>query len=99
MKRIQPFERMPFGHGVVYRDPCRDETVVFLVPFNWFLRWARQLWYFLAASHVDHLEKAEAEIKKRYRVKYEANQQVMSAEMNRRIKKAFDETIRSRPKF
>lgn len=96
MKRINPGECLPFGYGIIYYDAPRDQRVACWFPFNLILRGMRELWYFLAIPRRSRLEKAEREIKRKYRVDYARNEKRIDEEVNRRIGLFFDKAINKR---
>lgn len=51
-------QRIPWGWGMAYRDFARDTAVCWPLPFNWFVRWVHQLYWFLVWPKKDALEHA-----------------------------------------
>jgi hypothetical protein len=49
---------LPWWSGVAYYQPDSDYAVVYPIPFNLFVRWARCLWWFLKRGKEDDLSAA-----------------------------------------
>ena len=45
---IAEAEEIPAWYGIAYRNPCSRFTICYPIPFNWCVRWARYIWFFLA---------------------------------------------------
>lgn len=52
-------ESAPFGHGYAYRDFITRTTISYLVPFNFIVRWIRDLWFWLIMKRSGYQEKIE----------------------------------------
>lgn len=50
-------ERLPWGYGVAYWRPDVDASVCYPIPFNWIVRWIRQLVIWLAHPSASWEEK------------------------------------------
>ena len=58
--RIAEGGRIPRGHGRAYTDFATGHEVCFPLPFNWLVRWARQLYWWLVWPKKDAMEKVFA---------------------------------------
>ena len=48
MKEITKLQRLSFGHGFCWENYDRGTITTCLVPFNFILRWGRELYFWLA---------------------------------------------------
>ena len=55
MIEIKQGEKAIWGYGYCWRNYDRDTITTFLVPFNFLLRWGRELYFWLAKPR-DYLE-------------------------------------------
>jgi len=49
MKEIQEGEKLRWGYGYCWKNYNRNTTTTCLVPFNFILRWIREVYFWLAS--------------------------------------------------
>lgn len=56
--RLAQGEALPWWGGVAYYSPYSDHLIYYPVPFNWLVRWGRDIGWFLRKGKKDALAKA-----------------------------------------
>ena len=49
MKELKEGEKLRWGYGYCWRNYARNTTTTALVPFNFLLRWIRQVYFWIAS--------------------------------------------------
>jgi len=52
--KIYEGEKIPIGYGHAWYNWHNLSTTVYFVPFNIFIRWLRQLWFFLGSRDAEY---------------------------------------------
>jgi len=91
-KYIKAGEESPKWYGLAWLDFAKNQHVVYPIPLNWFARWIRDLYYFLAVpKRKTYMEKLEHEIASGMFKNFEQN---IRSEVSKRLDETFEKRVK-----